>query len=256
MAPQNATELAEGLAKSAYLDQALDAVNDSPPLPQLNAEQELLLDGYLERLLSANSKFNLTAIRDPADARERHIVECLRFVSVLDELLPRKTKEHAKLLDVGSGGGLPGMVLAIARPDLRVALLESINKKASFLSDTARDLRLSHVQVHCARAEVAAAPGEPLREQFDIVSARAVAALPTLLELTVPFVKTGGHLLLVKGERYQEELDAADKAMQVLGTACIQTIRHPTATVLVFKKTKATSPRFPRRSGEPKRKPL
>jgi len=236
------------------------------PIPPLSPAQSAQLEGYLDRLLEANTKFNLTAIVDRKQAQDRHIVESLRHVSIINELLPERRQTEAseagtplatrRVLDLGSGGGLPGMVLAIARPDLRFVLLEATAKKARFLEETAQSLGLSNVKVKCERAELAAAPGTDLRESFDLVVARAVAALPTLLELAVPFLKVPGTLLAIKGEKYQEELTAAARACSILHVECTRILRHPTATVLLLTKNKRTAPLYPRRSGEPKKKPL
>mgnify|MGYP001441006500 FL=1 len=205
-------------------------------------------EGFLRLLLEANAHFNLTALRSPEEARERHLVESLRLVPLVGEC------RH--LLDVGSGGGLPGMVLAIARPEVAVTLLEATEKKAAFLEGTAAALGLDNVKVVCDRAELAAAPGHPMRGHFDVVSARAVAALPTLLELTIPFLRVGGRLLAVKGERAEQELAEAARAMKLLGVELVQQVRQPTATVLLLRKATETSLKYPRRSGEPKRRPL
>jgi 16S rRNA (guanine527-N7)-methyltransferase len=210
--------------------------------------QRTQLERFLQLLLEANSRFNLTALRERDVAWERHVVESLRLVPLLGDI--------RTLLDVGSGGGLPGLVLAIARPDTTVTLLESSKKKAQFLADTSEALGLTNVRVDCRRAEIAAAPGEPLRESFELVTARAVAALPVLLELTVPFVRVGGRVLAVKGERANEELAAAQRAQRALHVDLEKSERHPSATVLIFLKRSATPEQFPRRLGEPSRKPL
>ena len=214
----------------------------------LTPSQQTQLEQFLELLLEANSRFNLTALRERGVAWERHVLESLRLVPLLGEA--------RSLLDLGSGGGLPGMVLAIARPELAVTLLEASTKKARFLADASRALGLQNVVVDCRRAEHAAAPREPLREHFDVVTARAVAALPVLLELSVPFVRVGGHILAVKGERASEELADAQAAMHALHVELEKSERHPSATVLVLVKRGATPGQFPRRSGEPGRKPL
>ena len=148
------------------------------------------------------------------------------------------------------------MVLAIAQPELAVTLLESSTKKARFLTETRDALGLGNVKVECRRAEDAAAPGEPLREHFDLATARAVAALPVLLELTVPFLRVGGRVLAVKGERAHEELAAAAGAMGALHMELEKAERHPSATVLLLIKRAATAKQYPRRPGEPERKPL
>jgi 16S rRNA (guanine527-N7)-methyltransferase len=227
------------------------------PAPEADS-QELLasltpakveqLAAYVELLLRATQDFNLTAIRDHDEAWKRHVLETLRLLAVLPE--------GSSLIDVGSGGGIPGMVLAIARPSLSVTLLEATTKKVRFLEATGKTLGLSNLRVVDDRAETAAAVGSPYREAFDIVTARAVAPLRVLLELTVPFAKVGGHLLAVKGERAQDELAEASRARSTLQVELTGTHRHPTATLLLFEKTGPTPKKYPRRPGEPKKTPL
>lgn len=211
------------------------------------AQHERLLE-YLGLLLRENEKFNLTAIAEPHEAWNRHVLENLQLAPLLGA--------GANLIDVGSGGGLPGMVLAIARPELQVTLLEATAKKARFLEQAARSLGLSNVSVVCDRAETAAKPGSRLREHFDLVTARAVAPLRVLLELTAPFAKVQGVLVAVKGEQATSELELAAKALSALSVSLETTVRQATATVLLFRKQAPTLSKFPRRPGEPKRNPL
>lgn len=228
----------------------------APPTPALTNEQQAQLESYLDALLVANEHFNLTAITDRTQAWERHVLESLRFAPALDSNLSPKTLDPAQVLDLGSGGGLPGMVLAIARPQFNFTLLEATAKKALFLEQTARALSLENVRVVCDRAELAAASDGALRGTFDLVVARAVAALPTLLELAVPFLKQQGTLIAIKGERAQDELDQAKRALSVLNCEWVAQERQPSATLLFFRKTGKTPPKYPRRPGEPKRNPL
>jgi 16S rRNA (guanine527-N7)-methyltransferase len=217
-------------------------------LDELSTEQRQCLSTYLDRLLAVNEDMNLTAIVDREEAWQRHIVESLRVLHLFG---------HApNLVDVGSGGGLPGLVIAIARPQLKVTLLEATEKKARFLEQTAKTLGLTNVRVLAERAELAAAAGSQLREHFEIVTARAVAPLRVLLELTVPFLKVGGRLVAIKGERAEVELAESSEAQRLLGVTLEHSERHPTATVLVLRKTQATPKRYPRRAGEPKKNPL
>ena len=148
------------------------------------------------------------------------------------------------------------MVFAICLPNTHVTLLESIGKKARFLEETAKALGLKNVTVLAERAEVEGAADSAYREFFDMVTARAVAALPTLLEITIPFVEVGGTLLAMKGERALDELSTAKNALKKLEAEHIETKRQPTTTLLRFRKTHVTPARYPRRTGEPKRKPL
>lgn len=218
------------------------------PSSQLEPKQRAQLTEFLDLLLHSAQLFNLTAIRDRTEAWERHVLESLRLVPLLG---PGKT-----LIDVGSGGGLPGLVLAIARPDLAVTLLEATGKKARFLEQTASTLKLASVSVICERAESVGAPDSAERESFDIVTARAVAPLRVLLELTVPLARVGGLVVCVKGEKAADELAAAASALRELSVDHERTVRQPTASVVLMRKRAATAAKYPRRSGEPTRSPL
>jgi 16S rRNA (guanine527-N7)-methyltransferase len=161
------------------------------------------IGGYLARLLAMNEQVNLTSITDPAEAWTRHAFDALTLLPHLAEL-----PVGARVLDVGSGGGVPGIPLAIARPDLRFTLLEATEKKAAFLRAVSEALGLANVEVVAERAEQAAKGS--LAASFDAVTARAVARLDTLLGWTAPFARTGGVLLLIKGARAPDELAEAD----------------------------------------------
>jgi 16S rRNA (guanine527-N7)-methyltransferase len=226
---------------------SLPAVEDDA-LGLLDPRQQQRLSEYLELLLESTKLFNLTAIRDRAEAWERHVLESLRLL--------RHLGDGKTLIDVGSGGGLPGIVLAIARPDLAVTLLEATEKKARFLEQTGVTLQLENLSVLCDRAESVGAPNSPHRESFDIVTARAVAPLRVLLELTVPLAKIQGLVVAVKGEKAADELEAAARALRELHVTHEQTVRHPTASVVLLRKRATTPVKYPRRSGEPTRSPL
>lgn len=159
-------------------------------------DTEQKLSQYLDLLLAANERMNLTRIRDRADAETFHVGDALK-------LLPFLPNWSFPLADVGSGGGVPGMVLAIARPDVDVTLIESVGKKADFLREAAETLGLENVEVFNGRAERL-----PYR-QFDVVTSRAVAPLDKLLRWCRPLVRAGGTLLAMKGPKLPEELDAA-----------------------------------------------
>lgn len=221
-------------------------MNDQLP-PEYDG-QRALLRAYLEELLEANTKFNLTAVRSPEEAWDRHIIESASLAPFVGR--PKN------LIDVGSGGGLPGMVLAICRPDIEVTLLEATAKKARFLDATREKLALKNVTVVCDRAETGAAPKSPLRESFDVITARAVAPLRVLLELTIPFARVGGTLLAIKGEKAPKELQEAARALRVLKAQLLEDEQHPAGRLLTFRKVAATELGYPRRSGEPNRRPL
>lgn len=184
---------------------------------------------YLARLLAMNEQMNLTAIETPDAAWERHAFDALTLVPLLEDV-----PAGGRLVDIGSGGGLPGIPLAIARPDLLVTLVESTQKKAAFLSAIATALGLSNVNVYAERAE--ALVTGPLRGTFDVVTARAVARLVQLVPMTAPFAKSGGRLLLIKGQKANEEVTEAARVLVKLKTAHVKTIVTPTGRIVVLDK--------------------
>jgi 16S rRNA (guanine527-N7)-methyltransferase len=209
------------------------------------------LGAFLALLLEANRSFNLTAITDPDQAWTRHMLDSLTLVPLLADLPP-----GTSVIDVGSGGGLPGVPLAIVLPSLRVTLLEATGKKAEFLRSVAERLRLSNVTVVRDRAELIAHKGKSHRAAYDAVVARAVGRLPVLVELCAPLAKVGGRLLLIKGERAEEELADAAGALRTLHLHHAGTVATPTGRVVVLEKTRQTPAAYPRRGGEPQRSPL
>ncbi len=174
-------------------------------------------DRYAQLLVEWNQKMNLTAIVEPDDIVLKHFADSLTALP----LLPKR--EGLSLIDVGTGAGFPGVALAIARPDLRLTLLDSLNKRLTFLQEVCRELGLSAQTVH-ARAEEGGRD-ETLREAFDVAIARAVAALPVLSEYCLPFVRTGGVFLAMKGPESDEEYAQAEKAIHILGGA-MKAVEH------------------------------
>ena len=164
--------------------------------------------------LVLTSPHNLMSRSARAELLTRHIPECL----ALARLLPAGS---GRLLDVGSGGGFPGLVIAIERPDLEVHLLDATAKKTDFLRDAAQRLGCSSVTVHTGRAEDLVRT--PLEGTFDLVSARAVAPLARLLPLTIPFLRPMGLLYAIKGERWLEELEAATPVLSRVGARVVAT---------------------------------
>jgi len=209
------------------------------------------LSRYLGLLLQTNTRFNLTAITDPSEAWMRHIFDSLTLVPYVISL------EAKTVIDVGSGGGLPGIPLAIVLPEKQFTLLEATGKKARFLQDAVNKLEIPNVRVINERAEMVGADHKSgHREQYDIVIARAVGRLPVLLELTVPLAKVGGHVLAMKGERAAEEIADAKQALYLLHAQVTDTIATPTGTLVIIEKMRKTPRTYPRAPGEPKRSPL
>jgi 16S rRNA (guanine(527)-N(7))-methyltransferase RsmG len=217
----------------------------SPPFPL-----------YEAILLRENAKHNLTAITAPEEIRRKHFADSLALLG--DDPCP--VPPGASLLDVGSGGGFPGVPLKIARPDISLTLLEATGKKAGFLRMLAEELGLD-VRVINARAE-AAAHNPAYRERFDVVTARAVAALPLLCELCLPFVKVGGVFVAYKGPRAkaEEEMRAAAKAIEALG-AEIERVHGEAADYggrsrMILRKLSPAAACYPRNHGTMRNKPL
>lgn len=213
--------------------------------------QHALLNRYLDSLLEINKVMNLTRIENRAEAEVLHVGDSLT-------VLPFLPREPHHLADVGSGGGVPGIPLAIARPDVQVVLMDSTKKKAAFLERTAKDLGLANVKVLPERAEVVA--HGPMRDSFDIVTARAVGAMNMLVEWCLPLVKKGGKLLAMKGAKIAEELPDAQKAIKLLngGEPVIHPIDLPgtqSHVVVEIPKLGRTDPRYPRSPSQAK-KPL
>jgi 16S rRNA (guanine527-N7)-methyltransferase len=208
------------------------------------------LGAYLDRLLDTNRRFNLTAITNPDEAWIKHIFDSLTLLPLI------ASAEARTVIDVGSGGGLPGVPLAIVLPDVHFTLLEATGKKATFLRETVAALELTNVEVISDRAEAAGRDRERFRERFDIAVSRAVGKLATLIEITSPFVKVGGFVLAIRGAKAQEEVDEAKQALHHLHCRVVQLQRTPTGTIVIIEKQRATPKLYPRRPGEPKRSPL
>ena len=208
------------------------------------------LGTHLHMLLEANERFNLTAIRDPAEAWVRHVADSLSLVPFLGETGARE------VVDLGSGGGFPGIPLAIVMPDVRFTLVESVGKKARFLQEVVQRLELANVTVLQERAEQVAEFKGGLRESFDAVVCRAVGALASLVELSLPLVRVDGWLIAIKGEKAPEEIEGAARALHELHGEVAATHRTPTGTIVAVRKNAKTSRLYPRDQGLAARKPL
>ncbi|MBB48997.1 MAG: 16S rRNA (guanine(527)-N(7))-methyltransferase RsmG [Phycisphaerae bacterium] len=208
------------------------------------------LGEWLALLEAANKRMNLTRITDHESAWHRHVLDSLTLVPYI------MTAEAGNLLDIGSGGGAPGLPLAIILPDLKVGLLEATGKKANYLDETARTLGLENVMVINDRAEAAGALESPHREAWDVVSARAVGRLPLLLEYTVPFAREGGIVLAIKGEQAGVEVEESKRALHALHSQVVEQHRTSTGTIVLIEKLRKTARAYPRPVGDPSRNPL
>jgi 16S rRNA (guanine527-N7)-methyltransferase len=211
---------------------------------------------YLALLLEVNQQFNLTAIREPEAAWRRHIIDSLTVLPGMEHLT-----EGGTVIDVGSGGGLPGIPVAIARPDLSVTLLEATGKKAEFLRRCVAELPLPNARVISGRAEHVA-HDNTYRQQFDVALSRAIGPMREMLEYTLPFVKLGGVLLAMKGPKAEQELADSADALDTLGGGELQVYEaYPEGfdqnTVIVsVAKERPTPKTFPRHPGIPRQTPL
>lgn len=174
----------------------------------VSAENAELLYQLTEQLIQTNKTFNLTAITDREKIAELHMADCAITAAAFPE--------HATVIDVGCGAGFPSLPLAVLRPDLRITALDATQKKVDYVQKTAKMLGLKNLNTLCGRAEELAAKAE-YRETFDAATARAVAALPVLCELCLPFVRVGGVFLAMKGKTARAELEAARNAIATLG---------------------------------------
>jgi 16S rRNA (guanine527-N7)-methyltransferase len=245
-------------AEARDVARALDALLAEEP--DLAA---LLPAGFVERaaayaalLLGANRRLNLTRVTEPAAVARLHLLDAVAAVPLLD------AAQAAAALDLGSGGGVPGIPLALARPEVQWVLVDSVRKKADVMREIVASLGLANVSVEAERAEVLGrSPAH--REAYDLVVARACAPLPVLAELALPLVATGGTLLAWKGPLAagDDELERGRSALREVGGGSPTVLAAAPAalgghTFVVARKEQATPARYPRRPGEPSRRPL
>ncbi len=203
---------------------------------------------YCDLLLEWNAKFNLTAITDVEEIYVKHFRDSL----LGESLVP----ENASVLDVGAGAGFPSLPIKIVRPDVKLTLLDSVSKKVTFLQAVIDSLKLENAAAVHARIEDLAK-----KASFDVVTSRAVAALPTLAEYCLPFVREGGVFIAYKSGDCDEELSRAENAIAILGGAKPELVRvqldgQTERSIIVIKKIKATPAKYPRGKNLPRKTPL
>jgi 16S rRNA (guanine527-N7)-methyltransferase len=228
---------------------------------ELTLGQLAQLDQFGAMLREGNQRVNLTRIIDPSEIETRHFLDSLTAAMPLLE--PLQAGRELRLVDVGSGGGIPGIPLKIAFPRIRVVLIESVRKKADFLRQTVAQLQLSDVEVVTERAEKAARDSAH-RDTFDWATARALGSLPVVIELCAPFLQPGGLLVAQRGGNLDADLAAAAPAFKALKLwARVPILIHLEGLstdgkrgLIVGEKYAATPERYPRRPGLPRKRPL
>lgn len=221
---------------------------------ELTADHEAQFEVYTQALMEWNAHTNLTAITAPDDVRVRHFLDSLSVIKAVP------MQPGLRLIDVGTGAGFPGLPLKIAYPDIHVALVDATGKKVAFLKHVIELLGLRVEPIHARAEEVGHAPGH--RASYDVVVARAVARLPSLLEYLLPLAKIGGVCVAMKGRTAHEEAADSKKALQRFGGTLREIIPvqlpgvEETHQLVVVEKTAHTPLAFPRKPGTPTSKPV
>ena len=221
----------------------------------LTDRQKEQYERYFELLVEWNEKINLTAITDKDEVYLKHFYDSI--APILQGLIENQS---IRLLDIGAGAGFPSLPMKILFPELDVTIIDSLNKRINFLHLLAEELGLSGVHFYHGRAEDFA-QDKAFRAQFDIVTARAVARMQVLSELTIPYLKVGGRLLALKASNAPEELEEAKNALNLLFSKVEDNLQYelpngdPRYITLVEKK-KETPNKYPRKAGMPNKRPL
>jgi 16S rRNA (guanine527-N7)-methyltransferase len=226
---------------------------------EFNARQVKQFELYYRELIDWNRKMNLTAITDYSSVQVKHFLDSLTVTLAL----PRKYIERPDfdIIDIGTGAGFPGVPLKILLPQPRLVLIEPTTKKTAFLRHIIDKLELENIEISNSRAEEAAHLS-PYREQFALVLSRAVASLPALAELTLPFCRIGGRFIAQKKGEVDEEVNGAKKAIATLGGELDQTKRieldefDDARYLVIIDKIHPTPNKYPRRPGLPRRRPI
>ena len=210
---------------------------------------------YYQMLIEWNEKINLTAITEETEVAYKHFLDC---ISVFES---KAIESGDRIIDIGTGAGFPGIPMKIYDSSLKITLLDSLNKRINFLNEVTNCLGLRDVTTLHGRAEDYGT-NKDHREKYDICVSRAVANLATLSELCLPFVKVGGYFIAMKGPKADEELEAAKKAIGLLGGKVEKVINYDISdkdfdhNMILIKKISATSTKYPRKAPKPSKEPL
>ena len=224
---------------------------------KLNENQINQFNQYFTSLIETNKKVNLTRITEKDDVYLKHFFDSITPLFTFGEIF---TKSRT-LCDVGAGAGFPSIPLKIMVPELRVTIVDSLGKRLNFLQELVTQLDLKNVALVHGRAEDVG-QNKQYREQFDIVTARAVANMAVLSEYCLPLVKKNGNFIALKGPKAEDELNFSQKALKTLGgkTTAVKELQLPHSsedrTLILVKKVQATPKKYPRQAGTPHRKPI
>ncbi|MBR3057697.1 MAG: 16S rRNA (guanine(527)-N(7))-methyltransferase RsmG [Clostridiales bacterium] len=249
----------EDITKAKEISPYLTSGSEDISVP-LSAESIKAFQIYAAMLRKWNEKMNLTNIVDDKGIAIRHFIDSLTLVTYIENEERKQGRRDLSLIDVGTGAGFPGIPLKVTMSELSVTLLDSLKKRIGFLDAVCEKLQLQDIHTIHARAEEGA-KSKLYREKFDISTARAVAALPTLCEYCLPYVKVGGIFLAMKGHA-EEETEAAQKAIVTLG-GTLETVHNFTLpgtdmqrSIVVIRKIRPTPPKYPRGQGKPEKEPI
>lgn len=224
---------------------------------KLNEKQINQFNQYFTNLIAANQKVNLTRITEEDDVYLKHFFDSLTPLFTFSEVF----KSGSTVCDVGAGAGFPSIPLKILQPEIKVTIVDSLGKRLTFLQNLIEKLQLQDVTLVHGRAEDIG-QNKLYREQFAIVTARAVANMAVLSEYCLPLVKKSGYFVALKGPKAEKELQDGQKAINLLGGKVIQTeeLQLPNSseerTLILVQKVKATPKKYPRQAGTPHRKPI
>lgn len=219
---------------------------------EFNEKKSEKLYNYMNLILEWNEKINVTAIKDEEEFIVKHFIDSLTLAEFV--------KGENRILDIGTGAGFPGIPLKIYNSEGKFTLIDSVNKKITVLNDVIEKLELKEIDALHVRAEELAKDVD-YREQFDVVTTRAVSRLVTIAEYMLPFVKIGGKAICMKGPNIEEELEESKKAIRILGGE-IEKIEKLNISnefernIIVIKKVKNTDKKYPRGQGKPAKEPI
>ena len=220
---------------------------------KINDEQIKSFEKYMNLLLEWNEKINLTAITQPEEIKLKHFVDSLTVLKYIND--------DDKVIDIGTGAGFPGIPLKIMKGNTKITLLDSLNKRINFLNIVIETLNLRNIQAIHGRAEEIAR-NKLYREKYDVTVSRAVANLSTLSEYMLPFVKVGGKCICMKGANVNEEIEKAKNAIKELGGEIERVDNFYLSdndnerNIIIIRKVKETSSKYPRKAGMPSKEPL